>query len=138
MANQTVKVNNAPKFLRVNIDLLIGVVVERGRFNSKKEVGVHSFFIEGPRRNLKWRLFYFFIPFARMLLLAVGEGAEAAALLLLLKFMFSFLRWVGTELKQKRLNASISLSSSSMSPLSRSMSLGAKTLAGRKEEIIFL
>jgi hypothetical protein len=39
------------------------------------------------------------------------------------------LRLGGTELKQNRLNASNSRSSSSISPFSRSMSFGAKTLS---------
>ena len=37
--------------------------------------------------------------------------------------------WSGTELKQNRLNASISRSSSSISPLSKSISFGANTLS---------
>ena len=39
----------------------------------------------------------------------------------------------GTELKQNRLKASISFSSSSMSPFSRSMSFGSKILSVRRK-----
>ena len=44
------------------------------------------------------------------------------------KLTFGF-SWSGTELKQNRLNASISRSSSSISPLSKSISFGANTLS---------
>ena len=48
------------------------------------------------------------------------------------KLTFGFC-WRGTESRQNLLKASISRSSSSMSPLSKSMSFGAKMLSGMKQ-----
>ena len=73
-------------------------------------------------------------PPSPFLVRKAGEGVHffLSEMFFMSKLIFGFC-WSGTELKQNRLKASISFSSSSMSPFSRSMSFGSKILSVRRK-----